>query len=559
MATISTINGVDIGNVAKINGIDIANISSVNGGDVVTADFVATIDATYVDSDLTNFPIGIQLNAVDGFSGYGATDWQYLHATVAGSECYVEVDVWDTTANIAVLWVKVPTVSSSSDTVILLNITAVKNDFITHSIPTVFDDFTGANGDEANPDLWDVLESGTSFNIQNNKLQASHTAIQATSRISRAVLSGDFDIEVDFEIVTGPDTNRWILQFVLTPDNPPTNTYILVDRRYDSGHKYYSNLYLSGVTNQNTAATTNTSGKFRVTRVGSVVNVYYYDSGWVLINNHNNYSTADMYIQPRSETTTVINYAGAFDNLTINSCDSITGFIGQTTDDAAKVVWDSDFAGVWHMSQDPSGGIDSILDSTANVNHGTPQGTMTSGDLVDEGFGKAIEFDGTNGVLVTSSESLKVSTNATVELYYKDRGTTTSYATQLYKRQSYLWTARSASALNAISNIYLSGAWRSIANYTISQDTWLHGAFTYNSTSELLAEYINGTLNQSAIQTGLGAITQTNYSLSIGFDNLNSWYSISSHSEIRISNIDRSAAWIKATAQNLLGNLVAIS
>jgi hypothetical protein len=63
---------------------------------------------------------------------------------------------------------------------------------------------------------------------------------------------------------------------------------------------------------------------------------------------------------------------------------------------AAQNVWNSDFAAVYNMAQDPSGGADCIIDSTANANHGTPNGSMTSDDLVDGGLGKAIDFDGTD-------------------------------------------------------------------------------------------------------------------------------------------------------------------
>ena len=74
-----------------------------------------------------------------------------------------------------------------------------------------------------------------------------------------------------------------------------------------------------------------------------------------------------------------------------------SGYVGDTGDTAAKQVWDSNFVGVWHMAQDPNGDVaDSIKDSTSQINHGTPSGTMTTGDLVDGKIGKALDFDGTD-------------------------------------------------------------------------------------------------------------------------------------------------------------------
>lgn len=366
MATISAINGVDIGNVAKINGIDIANIASVNGGDVVTADFVATIDATYVDSELTDFPIGIKLNAGDGFAGYGATDWQYLHATVGGSECYVEVDVWDTTANIAVLWIKVPTVSSSSDTVINLAIT-------------------------------DVLNTVT--------------------------------------------------------------------------------------------------------------------------------------------------------------------YVGETGDTAAQTVWDSNYVGVWHMSQDPSGGTDSILDSTVNANHGTPQVTMTSGDLIDGGFGKAIEFDGADDYVV--SPTIVAQAEFTAEQY--------AYISTSAEAQDYLSTySNSGSQVDADWVMFVTSAWYpgvstwvggyTELTYSTSQsDAYIHHAITFDD-SDLLTLYIDGVSRGSASKSGnvwsnARPVAIAAYGIGSGIqDSL-----VGIHDEVRISSVARSAAWIKVAAQNLLGNLVAIS
>ena len=78
-----------------------------------------SIDHTKIDSALTDFPVGIKIESSTGFmSGLGSTDWQNLHATVDSTECYVEIEYWDTTNDEAVLWVCVPTVSSSVATVI---------------------------------------------------------------------------------------------------------------------------------------------------------------------------------------------------------------------------------------------------------------------------------------------------------------------------------------------------------------------------------------------------------------------------------------------------------
>lgn len=78
-----------------------------------------------------------------------------------------------------------------------------------------------------------------------------------------------------------------------------------------------------------------------------------------------------------------------------------TSYVGDTGDSPAQNVWDSDYCGVWHLAQDPSGGSGAVKDSTSNGNDMTSGGSMTSGDLVDGLLSgqKAIDFDGTDDYL----------------------------------------------------------------------------------------------------------------------------------------------------------------
>jgi len=57
-------------------------------------------------------------------------------------------------------------------------------------------------------------------------------------------------------------------------------------------------------------------------------------------------------------------------------------------------VWDSNYQGVWHLNQAPTGASGNIIDSTANNNAGQTV-NMTSGDRTDNGrIGDALDFDG---------------------------------------------------------------------------------------------------------------------------------------------------------------------
>jgi hypothetical protein len=99
-------------------------------------------------------------------------------------------------------------------------------------------------------------------------------------------------------------------------------------------------------------------------------------------------SRADWIISSTADTTLYLYYDTNQENN--------TDYIGESGDTAAQNVWNNDFAAVYTMAQDPSGGANCIIDSTGNANHGTPNGSMTSANLVNGEIGKAIDFDGVN-------------------------------------------------------------------------------------------------------------------------------------------------------------------
>jgi hypothetical protein len=60
----------------------------------------------------------------------------------------------------------------------------------------------------------------------------------------------------------------------------------------------------------------------------------------------------------------------------------------------ATSTYSSEIAAFYPLHDDPSGGADSIADRTVNALHGTPNGTMTSGDVVAGQIGHGMDFDG---------------------------------------------------------------------------------------------------------------------------------------------------------------------
>jgi len=88
-----------------------------------------TVDSSKVDEDLTDFPVLLLLLSSAGIGGADVTcvfdevgsNYQKIAVTtMEGTQCYVEVVSWDATGETAELWVKVPRISCTRDTVLYL-------------------------------------------------------------------------------------------------------------------------------------------------------------------------------------------------------------------------------------------------------------------------------------------------------------------------------------------------------------------------------------------------------------------------------------------------------
>ncbi|MGQ9679999.1 MAG: DUF2341 domain-containing protein [Candidatus Bathyarchaeia archaeon] len=91
-----------------------------------------TIDHTLIDSDLTNFPVLLHIGSSSGRQDADTTfifnelqndnNRRKIAVTTGDGEtqCYVEVEKWDTAGENAWIWIKVPSISSTEDTILYL-------------------------------------------------------------------------------------------------------------------------------------------------------------------------------------------------------------------------------------------------------------------------------------------------------------------------------------------------------------------------------------------------------------------------------------------------------
>jgi hypothetical protein len=245
-----------------------------------------------------------------------------------------------------------------------------------------------------------------------------------------------------------------------------------------------------------------------------------------------------------------------------------TTYIGETGDSAAESVWDSNFVAVYHMNQDPSGGTGCILDSTDNSNDGTPAGSMTSDDLVDADYGKAIEFDGVDDYInIGAPGSLDFSGSAqsfcieAVAKTDKDHSDGTIIGKWEGLNKQYQYVLKFESDDNSLKTAIYDNDFQistSAAN-AFPKDTYKY--LTLNADGGVLSSLVDGAVSLGTTAT-YGAIYSATSSVKIGVSltttSTPEWFD--GHiREIRVSSVARSTAWIKATNASLTDGLVSLA
>ena len=247
-----------------------------------------------------------------------------------------------------------------------------------------------------------------------------------------------------------------------------------------------------------------------------------------------------------------------------------TNYVGDTGDAAAQAVWDSNFVGVWHMGQDPSGGDGCILDSTSNEYNGTPQGTMLSEDLVGAQFGKGIDFDGIDdGVRIVGYKGILGTAQRTVETIMQ-RNTVPSSPPDTQRLIT--WGVNDANGQKWHFRINGTGdgegtagavraechGGRKIFSSNVCDGTAHHLALTFAGTNitDTIC-YVDGAIDGESAHLSftVNTVSGDDVNLGRGFS-ITMENALRVLDECRISSIARSAAWIKATYNGLFDSLL---
>jgi len=262
-----------------------------------------TIDSNDVDSELTDFPVLVHLCASSGINGgdvsfvfdeVGSNSKKIAVTTADGTECYVEVEEWDSGNEQAWLWVKVPSISSTADTALYLYYDADHGDnvaYVGDSASTIAENVWDSNFKlvahmDDNPDASSIRDSTSNGNdgtkvSADNPMQTDGISGSAQDFSDDTINCGDDSslnivdtltieawinpdsVSMPHFIVTRGDS-YWFLVlnsklafymfndggsfggYLATPDNVPTGTFSHVAVVYNISDANEAKLYING-------------------------------------------------------------------------------------------------------------------------------------------------------------------------------------------------------------------------------------------------------------------------------------------------------------------------
>lgn len=235
--------------------------------------------------------------------------------------------------------------------------------------------------------------------------------------------------------------------------------------------------------------------------------------------------------------------------------DADSSYIGNTGETAAQAVWSNGFKVVYHMTQDPTAGA--ILDSSPNSNNAsTANGSMTSTNLVDTDYGKAIAFDGSDDQIISDSPLGITGAGVRTLTGYILPSTTTINSNDVYLSFGACATnAMTAIGAKGTTGIYSAAFFNN--DYSTGQtilNEWALVTVTYDGTT--VKFYYKGSLIYSTTVTLVG--TDGKFYLASLPRTSNIQAGLVTIAEARVSSVCRSAAWIAATQKSISNTLLSI-
>ena len=156
------------------------------------------------------------------------------------------------------------------------------------------DNFTASSGSYPDSDRWYSSDSGYPT-IINNKLRYDCTGLTYGAG-SNFKISGDFDIQIDFDLVLYPSTDRWYFQLQVSDGyggSQAKTLYAIIE--YTSSVRRYRAYENDGgsYATRGTSTTSDTSGKIRITNTSGQLEMWRWAGSWISVGS-TSFSDADM-------------------------------------------------------------------------------------------------------------------------------------------------------------------------------------------------------------------------------------------------------------------------
>jgi hypothetical protein len=235
-----------------------------------------------------------------------------------------------------------------------------------------------------------------------------------------------------------------------------------------------------------------------------------------------------------------------------------TAYLGDVGSGPGTDVWDANFVGVYHLDEDLTGGAGSVYDSSGSRDM-TPSNFSSSDDVTGKIY-KGARMDSNNNLFDPSGPD---ASSLTIEALNYTPTDATGGTNRSWIQKGQVGGSNIDYGLQMSNG---TGAWLyvgSTSNYkgknpVLSHDTWNYIGISYNGSAGEATLQVNDTYySDGELTTGgsPGSVPDNNYDMNIGM-----WGSQYGDQhifdEVRISNIERTAAWRKATYYTCFDNLV---
>lgn len=239
-----------------------------------------------------------------------------------------------------------------------------------------------------------------------------------------------------------------------------------------------------------------------------------------------------------------------------------TTYVGDPNSTPAGLVWDSNFKAVYHMADGAS--TSAIYDSTANNKDGTKKAAGNPAVTTDGKIGNAQDFEYTT---LASYITLAVlgawhttDTEMTIEHWYKGESDTgLNQALFCLQNDGDIYTAIQTGTKKAFLSLYeATSGWKTLVATTVltlDGSTWYHIVGTWKK-NDYMRVYLNGASDATPSALHNEQLIDAGINVRIGSYSDGGYNCDGLLDEVRISNVVRSAAWIKATYETTRDHLL---